>query len=204
MKDLILLVADKNSQFALSGALERWKALGIHKIDFEFIVHPGRDGGARKSGAELLALERRRFNHGLLIFDLEGSGNNPDAIALESELDGKLHSRWNDSAKAIVIEPEVDVWIWGSDNAVEEVIGWPPGKTVRQWLREHGYTFEVNGKPTRPKEAFEAALRYLKQPRSSALYRQIAGKISLQKCGDQAFIRLRNQLVKWFPPLADN
>ncbi len=63
------MVADKNAQFALKGALARPKALGIRRIEFEFRVHPGRDGGARKSGPEVLALERRRFKHGLLVLD---------------------------------------------------------------------------------------------------------------------------------------
>ncbi len=58
MKDLILVVADKNMHFALRGALNRPEALGIRPITVEFLVHPGRDGGVRKGGAELLALKR--------------------------------------------------------------------------------------------------------------------------------------------------
>jgi hypothetical protein len=72
MKDLVLLVADKNAQFALKGALQRPEALGIRRIEFEFRVHPGRDGGARKSGPEVLAMERWRFQNGLLVLDYEG------------------------------------------------------------------------------------------------------------------------------------
>lgn len=200
MKDLVLLVADKNTHFALKGALGRPEALGIHPIECEFRVHPGRDGGTRKTGTEVLALERRRFRHGLLVLDYEGSGTEqPDAVALEAELDGRLRTQWNGQAKAIVIQPELDVWVWGSDNAVEEVIGWPPGERVRDWLRNEGFTFEANGKPARPKEALEEALRIPALPRSSALYQSIAEKISLRRCGDEAFIRLRKQLIEWFP-----
>lgn len=74
MEDLVVLVADKNAQFALTGALSRHKALGIRAITPDFRIHPGRDGGVRTSGAEVLAGEHRRFAHALLIFDLEGSG----------------------------------------------------------------------------------------------------------------------------------
>jgi hypothetical protein len=200
MKDLVLLVADKNAQFALTGALRRSEALGIRPIEFEFRVHPGRDGGARKSGPELLALERRRFHHALLVFDFEGSGTDlPDAPALEAQLDNRLGIRWGGEAKTIVIEPELDVWVWGSDNAVAEAIEWPAGRPLRQWLREQGFNLETSQKPTRPKEALESALRVPGLPRSSALYRRIAEKISLQRCTDCAFIRLRNQLAAWFP-----
>ena len=200
MKDLVLLMADKNAQFALKGALGRPEALGIRPIEFEFRVHPGRDGGTRKSGPEVLALERRRFRHALLVLDFEGCGTDlPNASALEEQLDGRLSTHWKEAAKSIVIEPELDVWVWGADNAVEAVIEWPAGKGVREWLREKGFAFEANEKPTRPKEALEAALRIPDLPRSSALYQSIAEKISLRRCGDEAFIRLRKQLIEWFP-----
>lgn len=201
MKDLIILVADKNAQFALKGALGRPEAMQIKPLQCEFLVHPGRDGGVRKSGPEVLALKRRTFKHALLLLDFEGSGSDqPNASALEAKLDERLRPVWADAAKAIVIEPELDVWMWGADHPVEEVIEWPAGIGVREWLRNKGFSFEPNGKPTRPKEAMEAGLRMTGQPRSSALYQRIAEKISLRKCGDEAFIRLRQQLGKWFPP----
>lgn len=200
MKDLVLLVADKNAQFALKGALSRPEALGIRPIEFEFRVHPGRDGGTRKTGPEMLALDRRRFQHALLVLDFEGCGTDlPKATALEAQLDERLSAHWKQSAKSIVIEPELDVWVWGADNALEAAIEWPAGKGVREWLREKGFAFEANEKPRRPKEALEAALRIPGLPRSSALYQTIAEKISLRRCSDEAFIRLRKRLVEWFP-----
>lgn len=200
MKDLVLLVADKNMHFALKGALERPEALGIRPVQYEIPVHPGRDGGMRKSGPEILALERRRFTHALAMLDFEGSGTDlANGRELEARLDERLKSVWNTQAKAIVIEPELDIWMWGSDNAIQEVIRWPSGRIIRQWLLEQGFQFRSNGKPDRPKEALESLLQELKRPRSSALYHEIASKISLRKCRDEAFQRLRRQLVTWFP-----
>ena len=98
-----------------------------------------------------------------------------------------------------MIEPELDIWVWGSDNAVEASIEWPAGQGVRDWLREQGFAFDADEKPVRPKEALEAALRVPDLPRSSALYLHIASRISLPRCKDEAFIRLRNQLLAWFP-----
>ncbi len=92
-----------------------------------------------------------------------------------------------------------DLVLLMADKNAESVIEWPPGKGVREWLRERGFAFEANGKPTRPKESLEAALRIPGLPRSSALYQTIAEKISLRRCTDEAFIRLRKQLVEWFP-----
>ncbi|MFS8084873.1 MAG: hypothetical protein ACMG6H_04530, partial [Acidobacteriota bacterium] len=173
MKDLVILVADKNMQFALKGALGRFEALAIRPIEFDFLVHPGRDGGARKSGSELLRLEHRRFTKALLVLDFEGSGTDlPDGQALEAELDQQLTAQWGDSAKAIVIEPELEVWIWGTDNAIQAAINWPRDERIREWLREEGYAFDDNDKPKRPKEALEATLRVAALPRSSAVYQE--------------------------------
>lgn len=199
MKDLVLLVADKNAQFALKGELGRPKAFGIRAIDFDIQVHPGRDGGARKGGSDLLALLRRRYGHALLVLDFEGCGTElPDAIALENELDCKLAEHWGNRAKAIVIEPELDVWVWGTDNAVETAIGWPSGKGIREWLCQNGFDLKQNSKPVRPKEALEAALLEINLPRSSALYGRIAERLSLRRCSDESFIRLREKLSQWF------
>ncbi len=200
MKDLVLLVADKNAKYALQGALSRPKALGIREIEIDFVVHSGKDGGARKTGPDLLALQRRRFRHALLVLDFEGSGTAlPDAVSLEAELDKRLELQWDQGAKSIVIEPELDVWVWGSDHAIENALEWPPGEHLREWLRRKDFSFVRNDKPGRPKESLEAALRELAKPRSSVLYQMIAEKISLKKCSDAAFIRLRKQLTTWFP-----
>ncbi|HLX60243.1 MAG TPA: hypothetical protein VKX17_03065 [Planctomycetota bacterium] len=201
MKDLILLLADKNAQFALKGALERPKAIGIRKIEFDFRVHAGRDGGVRKSGPETLALLRRQFNHALLVLDYEGSGAGAQsALELEAELDERLKTVWQDAAKAIVIEPELDIWIWGSDNAIKQVIKWPIGGTIRNWIKGKGFNVSENSKPDRPKEALEAVLRELDIPRSSSLYHEITSRISLARCKDMAFQRMRQKLASWFPP----
>lgn len=200
MKDLIVLVADKNMQFAMQGGLDRPTSLGIREIFFDFRQHPGRDGGARSSGAQVLALEKARFSHALLILDHEGSGAGElDALALETQLDEKLKSTWGDRAKAIVIAPEVDIWMWGSDNKLAEILKWPRQESIRDWLQDSGFAVTENGKPQRPKEALEAVFRACKLPRSSAAYQQIAAGISLARCEDPAFMRLRDQLQRWFP-----
>jgi hypothetical protein len=202
MKDLVILVADKNMQFALRGALSRPDALGTRVIDHEFRIHIGRDGGVRATGAELLSSERRRFSHALLVLDHEGCGveENKTPAQVEFELDAEMRSHWGCEGKAIVIAPELDVWIWGTDNALQQVLGWPSEVSIRDWLRGKGFTFDNQGKPLRPKEALEALVPVHRQPRSSALYERITKRISLLHCRDEAFLRLRLALRTWFPP----
>lgn len=198
MKDLVLVVADKDAQYALKGALDRPEALGIRNISFDFRMHPGRDGGVRKTGVQMLAVERARFSHGLLLFDYEGSGSEQPAAVLESELDGEIRTSWGDRGKAIVITPEVDAWIWGSNNALEEAIGWKESQRVRDYLQSQGYSLDSHSKPLRPKEAFDSVLVKIRTPHSSALYEKVARKLSIRRCVDPSFKRLLNQLQLWF------
>jgi hypothetical protein len=199
MKDLILLVADKNMQFALKGALDRPQSLGIRPLNFDFIVHPGRDGGVRSTGPAMLALEHSRFTHAALLLDHEGSGSAESADSLEIDLDRRVSPAWGANGKAIVISPELDIWMWGSDNAVEQTIEWTNPQGIREWLSNKQFRFDANNKPSRPKEALETALRQINMPRSSALYQKIASRISLPRCVDPAFQKFRNKLIEWFP-----
>lgn len=200
MEDLYLLVADKNMQYTLRGILSRPEALGIREVQYECDVHAGRDGGVRTSGPEMLELQREHYHHALLILDFEGSGAEEEqGILLENNLDRELARVWADKAKAIVIEPEVDIWVWGSDNSLGNILGRPQGRGIREWLRSRDFTFTSSGKPERPKEAMEALLRELRCPRSSSIYQRIIREISLHRCTDPSFLRLRRTLVEWFP-----
>jgi hypothetical protein len=200
--DLIVFVADKNMHFALKGALERPEALGIRRITFDFRIHPGRDGGVRTTGVATLALEQRRFSHALMAMDYEGCGENKaPPLELEKQLDIDLRVRWGDAAKAIVIAPELDVWMWGADNAMRQAINWPHTGPIRDWIDQHNYQLSSSGKPLRPKEALGDVLRECRLPRSSANYYKIASKLSLARCEDPAFKRMRAQLRIWFPPI---
>jgi hypothetical protein len=199
MKDLILLVADKSMERTLQGGLERPHSLGICPISYDFRQHPGRDGGTRTSGAQILALETRRFAHAMMVLDHEGSGAQQEPLGLEANLDSQLATSWGENAKAIVIAPELDVWMWGSDNKLAELLHWPLSESIRDWLARQGFEFHPNGKPLRPKEALEAIFPVCRLPRSSAIYQKIAMNISLNRCEDPAFHRLRAQLQLWFP-----
>lgn len=194
----MLLVPDKNTEHAVRAVLEREHSLGIRKIAFDILVDPGRDGGVRLRGAQILQAQAGRYHHGGLIFDYEGSGANTAPMDLETQIDQQLNATWGLKAKAIVIEPEVDTWMWGAETHIKEVIGWDAEVGIRDWLRARGFVFTPDQKPVRPKEALEAVFREAKAPRSSAHYSSIASRLSLRNCTDPAFIRLRSALQSWF------
>ena len=123
-------------------------------------------------------------------------------MALQDSLNEEFaRSDWGERAKAIVLAPELEVWIWSDSPHVDEVAGWQGREpALRRWLVEQGYLQEGEEKPIRPKEAFEAALREVQKPRSASLYLQIAENVSLRRCTDTAFMEFKSILSNWFSP----
>lgn len=177
--------------------------MGIRAIEAEIYLHPQRDPGCAAQGVDFISSFASQYRYGLLMFDHEGSGQEATSRpALQDNLNASFAgSAWRERAKAIVLAPELEVWIWGDSPHVDEVAGWRGRQpNLRRWLVEHDYLQEGEIKPTRPKEAFEAALREAQKPRSASLYLQIAEKVSLRRCSDSAFLELKSILTDWFPP----
>ena len=201
-KDLVVLAADKDMEHALKALLARPKALGIRAIEVEIFVHPEHDSACASRGVQYMSNFSEGFRYGLLVLDHEGSGKEeipPDEL---QEILNKdfAQSPWGDRAKTVVLSPELEAWVWSDSPHVDEVAGWknrqPP---LRRWMVEKGWLEKGKSKPNRPKEAFQAALREAKIPRSSSLYQQIAKKVSLKRCKDQSFLKLKEILLHWFP-----
>ncbi|MFH7319607.1 hypothetical protein ACHHRT_03225 [Desulfurivibrio sp. D14AmB] len=200
--DLVVLVADKNMEFAVKGILGRTQALGIQELMPVVHVHPEKDPGCLLRGHEFLSLFRNQYAHALIMLDFEGSGQEETGReSLELEIEKRLsQSGWGDRAAAIVIGPELEMWVWSDSPQVDAVLGWQ-GKNpdLRSWLKAKGLLQEGEAKPERPKEAMELALRAARKPRSSALYLQLARQVSMARCVDPAFLKLKTILQAWFP-----
>lgn len=201
--DLYVLVADADQKAAIEGLLAtRAIPLGIRPCHFEVRKHPERDPGCVASGVQLLALARSQAEHGLLIFDHEGCGKESEtAEELERRLDTELaKSGWDDRARAVVIDPETEIWIWSDSPHVAATFGWKSEKgEMSAWLRARGFLTPGAAKPSRPKEAMEAVLRETGVRASAAHFGAIAKKVSLDRCRDRSFRRLRTLLQAWFP-----
>lgn len=201
-RDLVILVADKDMEETMRGLLGRPDSLRVRPIDAAIYRHPGRDGGCRTNGVTFLRAFSRQFHHALLMFDLEGSGRDAsDVRVLEREVEEDLsRNGWQDRAAAIILDPELEIWVWSESPQVDRVCGWA-GRIpqLREWLKEEGFLQEGGTKPQRPKEAFRHALRHVRKQPSAALFREMASKVGLRTCKDRAFQRLTQTLRKWFP-----
>jgi len=200
--DLLCVVADKNMEAAVSGVLDRPQALGIRAIRSEVFVHPRRDPGCFHESAELVAGRRAEAQKALVVLDAAWSGAPADSgEELERLLEAEFQTRDLDEwARAVVIEPELEVWVFSDSPHVPQVLEWD-GDTasLRQHIEEQGQWAPGVSKPHDPKAALEAVLRRARKPRSSALFRKLAAKVSLRQCEDRAFERFRSCLQEWFP-----
>lgn len=200
-KDLVVLTADKNARFAIQGILTRHHSLGIRQISSEYYLHPGKDPGILHTAHDFLRSFSRSYAHALVLMDREGSGQEAmSRVEMEEKIETAMsQSGWGDRASVIAIDPELDIWVWSDSPHVDHELGWSgQAPDLRSWLRNRGLLGKENSKPDRPKEALEAALKQIRKPRSSALYRAIAQKVSLAKCADPAFVKLKSVLQSWF------
>lgn len=201
--DLVILVPGKDDREALDGLLSsRQPSLGIRPVSFETLVHPRHDPGCFHEAPDVLQPYQRHTARALIMFDYEGSGQEPrPAEEVRVDLSDRLRrSGWDDRAAVIVIEPEIEAWVWSDSPEVDAVLG-RRGRipSMREWLAAQGLWTTGNPKPAWPKDAMLAALREVRVQKSSALFRQLAEKVGLERCQDAAFAQLRNLLVSWFP-----
>ena len=112
-----------------------------------------------------------------------------------------VHSGWTrERFEIIVIEPELENWIWQDSPHLADVFGFKLHNSLKMWLQEQGAWSANDTKPARPKEAVELTLRAAGTPVSASLYRELASKIGIKNCSDPAFQRLCERLRDWFPP----
>ena len=153
--DLVALVPGKDERETIDGLLsKRGKSLGISEINCRILVHPTKRPWllSRSPGNRQPFL--RQAAHALVIFDHDGSGQEErDASDLVSDLQSRLSKGgWNDRAEVIVVEPELEVWVWSESPEVEKTLGWSGQSTnLRTWLASRGAWPVDKTKPPRPR-----------------------------------------------------
>ena len=201
--DLMVLTADRQAEHLMRALLPRSQSLGIRPVQASFAAHPDRDAGCLLHAHEFLLPFSAMYSHAIVMLDREGCGRESrDRLALEAGIEKLLRSSgWGDRAAAIVLDPELEIWIWTPSRQVDEAVGWAGRQPdLRTWLRQQGLLKEGATKPSRPKEALEAALMHVGKVRMGPLYGQVAYRTSTAGCVDASFAKLKELLQKWFPP----
>lgn len=203
-KDCIFLLADKNMEYTFKGFLERTdfdQRLKTRPFTFEIIVdYKGNDPGVYNYSHELLRPFCRTHQYAVVALDLDWRGA-PSTVNIQAKIKNDLtRNGWRvDNIEIIVIEPEVDVWLWTPTIAQALQLDLDLFISSKKRIEDRGLWQPTALKPARPKEAFDLLCWNIKRPRSSALYSRITKTISVSRCSDPAFCLLRDTLQRWFP-----
>lgn len=199
-----MLAADPTMQRTVKTLLDhRHQALGISRLSSDVRAHPRRDPGCRLASEQVLDPVRQEFRKAIVIFDFHGCGeNNLTAVQLENTLQQTFQAAgWgNDEIVFIVIDPELEAWIFGASfGQLESYLEWSQGLPIDEWLREKGHLSPGMRKPSDPQSALDAMLQLQKRKRSSKLFADLARTVGLARCQDRAFQKFRSTLQRWFP-----
>lgn len=202
---LIVLAADRDIEEVITAALNRHQSLGTRLIPFACQRHPNRDAGCRANAADFLRSRMGGYSHALVVFDREGCGSSESRGAIEEQVESELSkSGWESRGKAIVIDPELEEWLCSDSSAVLKVLGWRGGYAeLRCWLQDAGFWDRSAAKPHQPKAALDRTLRSTRKRRTPRLYGEIAASVSLARCENAAFRKLKRILQLWFPRETD-
>lgn len=204
MKDLIVLVADKDMQLTIEGLLSRPRSFGISTIEYDVYPHPRRDPGCRNEAHDYLRSFHNQYRHALVMFDWEGCGYENEVALhdLETNIEGKLRQNgWHgdDRVKVIIFNPELEIWVWSDSRTVDRILEWNnQSLPLRKWLRDNNYILLGQLKPADPKKALQDCLQIVRKPRSASIYRQLADEVNFSNCVDAAFLMFKSTLKNWF------
>lgn len=200
--DLVVLVPDLDLSGTVRSLLNRPESIGIRPVSFSVSRHLRRDAGCRTGAVERLREFIRDHRYALVIFDKDGSGDPRESReSIRDDVELRLSKNgWEDRCRAIVIEPELEAWIWNGSRHVPEVLGWQGDHaSLRDWLAALDLWSAEAPKPSDPKRALQAVLRKTRTPLSAKLYRRLADTVSVRRCADPAFSEFRATLQRWFP-----
>ena len=206
----VILVADSNMAATFRGYFkrDRWHlSLGCAPFEINtdvgadlLVDEGGNDPGVYTKGHELLRPYQSSHHRALVVLDCEWEGS-PGKDAIVDHITANLvASGWaEDAVKVIAIEPELENWLWQDKPQVAQALRYKGQPPLRQLLADNGWWPLGAAKPPRPKEAAQWVLRQTRQPRSSAIYQQLAAQVSTKGCTDAAFGELTATLQAWYP-----
>lgn len=155
MKDLLVLVPDADIEQAMKGLLLRTDSIDIAPVDFEVRRHVNRDSGCRTNAADYLRPYLRACRYALVTFDRHGCGSRGTREEIQEEVESDLtRNGWENRSKVIVIDPEIEVWVWSRSPVVAAVLGWDNDfEALRRWLISENLWAPNRRKPQDPKDA---------------------------------------------------
>ena len=212
-RDCMFFVADINMMETFKGFLTRsqfHKSIECGPFVFDSLTDIRHAGGiadglhirvARDDKLSLLLRGYQNTHYKLVVaLDCEFDGS-PRQTVIRRNLSLELQNIGWSAADFIVlaIEPELEQWIWQDSVHVEAALKHRAPPSLREVLLQQGVWPDGEPKPNNPKETLKDVVFKNKVRRSSAIYGEIARKVSVKHCVDPEFQRLMAQLRIWFP-----
>ncbi len=188
-RDLFVLVADQDMYQAMRELLARGEDLGIRSIRYSVDRHLQRDPGCRTEASRYHRHCIRYYRYALVVFDREGCGDDAPRGEIQHKVERNLERNgWNGRSKAIVIDPELEAWVWGNSQCVSEVLGWGTDYSgLRNWLYSQHLWPRDCPKTSRTKRAMQAAMQCKRVRKSARKFSELAARVRLSNCQDPAF-----------------
>ena len=192
----------------------------------DVLVHPGHDPGVWSNPQLVLFSERKAYDKALIILDAAWSGvPRPDRLVADIEKLARNKGKWErERFEVILIQPELEAWIWQRNIHVAEAFDFS-GPDADLWeqlalqslaldkrTKKHYFVpadtasgqppawATTERKPNNPKGVVEALSAYCRSGPPSVIFNEISSKVSVARCEDEAFRKLRDTLRRWFPP----
>ena len=203
-KDLVILTEGKDDVETIKALLNQPQRLGIVPITFDIYAHPQSGPDCLNTAHDILSSSIYTNDYALVVFDRVGCGqDHKSRNDIETIVETNLRDRgWNERAKSVVIDPELEIWAWSASPHVESELGWKQGRdSMLSFLYEKEFWIEGADKPHLPKEAFDAVVRATRTSYSASIHSNLASKVSLRRCTDQSFVRFKTILQTWFGSL---
>lgn len=201
--DLIVVAADPVMSKMVTKLLEvRTIALNIRDITFEVVTDQHNDPGVFSDPCRLLTGFEGKARHAIALLDCAWDGT-PGKAQIESKIAQDFDKQFKDGwARAIAIEPELEVWVFAKEAHLKNAINWTDAETSpRQWLESQGEWASDDPKPHDPKSALQKLCTKQRIPFAGRIHTHIAQHSGFADCVDSSFLRLRSLLQEWFPKL---
>ena len=210
MRDLVILVADGTMKAVFDAFFNRarWDlrlqcaAFDLWPQEDIFYDPLHTDGGVYKSAHELLRPYLNTHTRSVVVLDQQFGGELPaEQVRLEILQNLRANGWAQDRCSVIVIDPELEIWLWQDNANVAQAIGFT-GPSLRQHLQQVGKWPVGAAKPLKPKKTMQEFITPRKGLKTKVVYSRIARSVSVTGCTNPAFQLFAGTLRGWFPPTA--
>ncbi len=213
MRDVIFHLADEHMEKGLKAFFARgnWHyAIGCRRFAIDpsdendiYRVPGHTDGGIWKHAANNLRPFREQYQYAVIILDADFEPH-PSPQQLRADISADMiASGWpTDRFTVIVIEPELEAWLWSPNQTVATAFGHENFDQLRARLAAENLWDNGQPKPNDLKRARDRAAKLGGKKTGGPIFKGVFSAISNRACNlcvEPGFKAMRTALQKWFP-----